>query len=41
MNLPAFLKPSPLNLVFKDLSEKLPILKSQDILFEFIDFDAY
>jgi len=41
LNLPDKLKPSPLNLIFKDLSGTLPVLKKEDIYFELIDFDAY
>jgi GNAT superfamily N-acetyltransferase len=41
LNLPDKLKPSPLNLIFKDLSDTMPVLKKEDIYFELIDFDAY
>ena len=42
INLPEKLKPSPLNLVFKDLTEGcLPTIKAEDVFFEAIDFDAY
>ncbi len=40
-NLPKKLKPSPLNLIFKDLTGKLPAINKEDILFELIDFDGY
>ena len=40
-NLPKKLKPSPLNLIFKDLTGKLSTIKKEDILFELIDFDGY
>ncbi len=40
-NLPKRLKPSPLNLIFKDLNGELPEIKKEDILFELIDFDGY
>ena len=40
-DLPTKLKPSPLNLIFKDLTNSLPVITSQNILFELIDFDAY
>jgi GNAT superfamily N-acetyltransferase len=39
--LPDKLKPSPLNLIFRDLSGTLPVFKKEDICFELIDFDAY
>jgi predicted N-acetyltransferase YhbS len=41
MNMPERFKPSPLNLIFKDLSGKLPRLQKADVFFELIDFDAY
>ncbi len=41
LSLPERLKPSPLNLIFKDLNGNLPILQKEDVLFELIDFDAY
>ena len=41
LNLPDKLKPSPLNLIFRDLSGTLPVLKKEDVYFELIDFDAY
>ena len=40
-NLPEFLKPSPLNLIFKDLSTLGLIVSSENCYFELIDFDAY
>ena len=42
-NIPNFLKPSPLNLIFKDISdnqEKL-LLNREDILIQLLDFDAF
>ena len=39
--LPKFLKPSPLNFIFKDLTGKMRSLKKEDVFFELIDFDAY
>lgn len=40
-NLPDKFKPSPLNLIFKDLSGQLPIFKKEHVHFDLIDFDAY
>ncbi len=40
-NLPDKLKPSPLNLIYKDLSGALPNLKQCSVAFELLDFDAY
>ena len=39
--LPNKLKPSPLNLIYKDLSGKLAELDRSQIIFEALDFDAY
>lgn len=39
--LPNKLKPSPLNLIFKDLKGNLPFLKKEDVCFDLLDFDAY
>ena len=41
INLPERFKPSPLNLVFKDLSGLGRTLAPEKILFSLIDFDAY
>lgn len=41
VNIPDRLKPSPLNLVFKDLSGMGRLLNSNKILFSLLDFDAY
>ncbi len=40
-NMPDFLKPSPLNLLFKDLQGNIPIFGKGDICFELADFDAF
>jgi hypothetical protein len=42
-DLPNFLKPSPLNLIFKDISKKQNklILKRDEVLFQLMDFDAF
>lgn len=39
--LPSIFKPSPLNLIFKDLTGKISIIGKDDVFFELIDFDAY
>lgn len=39
--LPDKLKPSPLNLIFKDLTGRLPAIKKEEVYFELLDFDAY
>ncbi len=41
INLPAFLKPSPLNLILKPLGDFSSEINSSNLLFEAIDFDAY
>jgi len=41
VNLPDRLKPSPLNLLFKDLGGKVPAFGKDDIQFELADFDAF
>lgn len=41
IDFPEKLKPSPLNLIFKDLKGNLPEFQKEDIFFELIDFDAY
>ncbi len=38
---PEFLKPSPLNFLYKNITEKNIELKKEDIYFTYIDFDAY
>lgn len=40
-NLPTFLKPSPLNLIFKDLTGGSHKIQEKDVFFELIDFDVY
>lgn len=40
-DLPKRFRPSPLNLIFKDLNGNLPKIEKNDILFELIDFDGY
>jgi GNAT superfamily N-acetyltransferase len=39
--LPDFLKPSPLLLIFKPLTDELPAIAKEDVLFEAFDFDAF
>ena len=39
--MPQRMRPSPLNLIFKNLNESIPKIEKEDILFELIDFDAY
>ena len=39
--LPEKLKPSPLNLIFRDLTDEKRKLSGENFLFELIDFDAY
>jgi GNAT superfamily N-acetyltransferase len=41
VNLPDRFRPSPLNCIFKDLSDSLPVFTKADVHFELIDFDAY
>lgn len=41
LKLPDYLKPSPLNLIFKNLSEQKIDINKSNIYFECIDFDAY
>lgn len=41
LNFPTFLKPSPLNLIFKDLSGSIQLQGPDDVFFEAIDFDAF
>lgn len=38
--LPSFIKHSPFNLVFKDLTGKIPQIKKEDISFQLLDFDV-
>ncbi len=42
-NIPNFLKPSPLNLIFKDISDnkKKLLLNREDVLIQLLDFDAF
>ena len=40
-NLPNKLKPSPLNLLFKDLQGNIPLFSKDDLHFELADFDAF
>jgi hypothetical protein len=41
MDIPERFKPSPLNLIFKDLTEKMSPLSPDQVIFHAIDFDAY
>ena len=41
MNLPDKLKPSPLNLLFKDLQGNIPLFDKDQICFELADLDAF
>lgn len=41
VDLPDFLKPSPLHLLYKNLRGKMPAVEKKDLCFELIDFDAY
>lgn len=41
VDLPHKFKPSPLNLLFKDLSGRIPMFSKNDVSFELLDFDAY
>ncbi|MES2628654.1 MAG: GNAT family N-acetyltransferase [Bacteroidota bacterium] len=41
INLPDKFKPSPLNLLYKDLSGDLPMLRREDVHFGLMDFDAF
>lgn len=40
-NIPKIFKPSPLNLIFKDLTEQNRKLEMNNVLFNALDFDAY
>ena len=39
--IPDFLKPAPLNFIFKSLNPKVPVPKRDAVHFTFLDFDAY
>jgi len=41
INMPDKLKPSPLNLLFKDLQGFIPLFDKDQICFELVDFDAF
>lgn len=41
INLPEYFKPSPLHLIFKDLTNMSRTIDPKRILFSLIDFDAY
>lgn len=41
VNMPNLIKPSPLNLLFKDLKGNLPTFDKKHICFELADFDAF
>lgn len=41
VNIPGFLRPSTLNLIFKDLTEKNRKISLNNVFFSTIDFDAY
>ena len=41
INMPDKLKPSPLNLLFKDLQGHIPLFDKDKICFELVDFDAF
>ena len=42
LNLPNFFKPSPLNLILKNINEdKIVQVKKEDVFFQLIDFDAF
>ena len=38
--LPSFIKHSPFNLIFQDLTGNIPVIKKEDICFQLIDFDV-
>lgn len=38
--IPSFVKHSPFNLIFKDLTGNIPIIKKEDIFFQLMDFDV-
>jgi predicted N-acetyltransferase YhbS len=41
INMPDKMKPSPLNLLFKDLQGQIPVFDKDQICFELADFDAF
>jgi hypothetical protein len=41
LSIPSFLRPSPLNLIFRSLDEAISAPKKGEISFNFLDFDAY
>lgn len=41
LNIPDFLKPSPLNFIIKNLNDKNNSIKKELIYFSYLDFDAY
>lgn len=41
VDMPDRVKPSPLNLLYRDLTGNLPIFSKDDLVFELADFDAY
>ena len=41
VDVPQRFKTSPLNLIFKDLTGKLPLFDKSEIFFELLDFDVY
>ena len=41
LNVPKFIRPSPFNLIFMDLTEgKLPKVTKENIFFQLFDFDV-
>jgi hypothetical protein len=40
-NIPNRLRPSPLNLIYRSLSERAPVVNPDTVFFTFLDFDAY
>jgi hypothetical protein len=41
LRVPSSLKPSPLNLIFRDLTHAQNKIETSDVFFNFLDFDAY
>jgi hypothetical protein len=41
MDVPQRFKTSPLNLIFKDLTGKLPRFDKREVIFELLEFDVY
>lgn len=41
VNIPKAFRPSPLNLIFKPLTNRVKTLKTENVNFQLIDFDAY